>query len=90
MEAYDIMQAINGILLLICIALAGGLYKNIKEAQKETKDDIKDLYKALSKQQEQLTSMLSMAKFNQDLLKSHIEQRGIHQDLADEVHKMKK
>ena len=42
MEAYDIMQAINGTLLLICIALAGGLYKNIKEAQKETKDDIKD------------------------------------------------
>lgn len=90
MEAYDIMQAINGILLLACMALAGGLYKNIKEAQKDSKDDIKNLYKSLYRQQEQLSDVLSLTKVNQEIMRAHIEQRGIHQDLADEVHKLKK
>ena len=95
MEGYEVMQVINGILLLVCMGLAGALWKSLKDAHKETKDDVSNLFKLVSKQQLQMSDTLQLAKLNQlsieknqDLMKMHFEQKGVHNDFAERVAKL--
>lgn len=66
MEAYEIMVLANSGLLLIVTALAGALWTNLRNEQKEHKDNFKDIWQSIAKNNEQIAATLRLAEINQN------------------------
>lgn len=65
MEFYNVMLGINSLLLLICMGLVGVIWSGIQEDKKNTRDDFKDVWKELSKQNQSIMNTLKLAELNQ-------------------------
>lgn len=85
MEPYNIMAALNSFLMLCTIGLIGLVWTKMNRDQDESKEEIKKLYKYLNETLLLATKNQSSIEKNQELIKIHMEQRGIHYDLAERI-----
>jgi len=66
MEAYEIMVLGNSILLLLVTALAGALWSNLRNEQKEHKESFKEIWQSIQKNNQAISDTLKLSEINQN------------------------
>lgn len=91
MEFYNIMMGVNSLLLVICLSLTGTIWKGMQRDKENTRDDLKEIWKSIHKQNQSIMDTLRMAELNQQSIKmNQREILEVQQDIKEQNKRVNK
>lgn len=91
MEAYEIMVIINGIMLVLTGGMLAAIWSSMQKDKSNTREDFKDIWKTIHKQNESIQQTLKLAELNQQAIRmNQREMIDIQNDIKEQNSRVNK
>lgn len=85
MEFYEIMMGINSFLLFVCLGLVGAIWSGMQKEKAYTREDFKEIWKSIHKQNEAIQQSISLSNMNQRSIEGNQREiMDIQQDIKEQ------
>lgn len=91
MESYQVMVVINGIMLVLTGGMLAAIWASMQKDKSNTREDFKEIWKTIHKQNESIQQTLKLAELNQQAIKmNQREMIDIQHDIKEQNKRVNK